>query len=498
MVLADDAFGDGEAEAGAVGIEAGGDEDFEDFGQDVLGDSGTIILHGDGEGGAAVEGGGTGGDMDAASGVSGAARVDGMEGVTEEVDEDLDELAGVAEDAGGVGDGVEEGDGGGAFVYGDELPGLLDEVAEGDGGEFAAADTGEVEQAGGDIAESSGDALHALKAGLGGGIGEGFLEFLEGTMEDGEGGVHFVGNAGAEEAEGDEAILGFEVAFGGFELLIFGFEAVEGFGEVVFLAAKGGDGLVAGVHDLADFVAGDVGLGDEFLVAVAAAGGGIGVEHQLEGLVDVAGHDEEFEEEDGEDVEGAKDGEQGEAGGEEEAVVEGDGKAKTVVAAGGAGEEFEDVLRGGFALPNPAGEVAHPGLGGGREAEFVAGAGGEVVEAEFVFAAVGGDGGEGIPDEADLAGAGGGEAAFDEGEDGKVDAEGEDEEESVVQNHQLRPDAEVAKAAAEAGEGARGPALKRRVSGVTVWQEFFLLLQNFYGYARKKLIQVYRVSCLML
>jgi hypothetical protein len=334
VVLADDAFGDGEAEAGAVGIEAGGDEDFEDFGQDVLGDSGTIILHGDGEGGAAVEGGGTGGDVNAASGVAGAAGVDGMEGVTEEVDEDLDELAGVTEDAGGGGDGVEEGDGRGAFVDGDELPGLLDEVVEGDGGEFAAADAGEVEQAGGDVAEAFGDAFHAEEAGLGGGIGDGFLEFFEGAVEDGERGIHFVGDAGAEEAEGDEAVLGFEVAFGGFELLIFGFEAVEGFGEVVFLAAQGGDGLVAGVHDLADFIAGDVGFGDEFLVAVAAAGGGIGMEHQLEGLVDVAGHDEEFEEEDGEDIEGAEDGEQGEAGGEEEAVVEGDGKAKAVEAAG--------------------------------------------------------------------------------------------------------------------------------------------------------------------
>jgi hypothetical protein len=495
VVLADDAFGDGEAEAGTVGVEAGGDEDFEDFRQDVLGNPGTIILHGDGKGGTAVKGGGTGGDVDTAAGVAG---VHGVEGVSEEVDEDLDELAGVAEDAGGGGDGVEEGDGGGAFVDGDELPGLFDEFVEGDGGEFAAADAGKVEQTGGDVAEAFGDAFHAEEAGLGGGVGEGFLQFFEGAVEDGEGGIHFVGDAGAEEAEGDEAVLGFEVAFGGFELLIFGFEAVEGLGEVVFLLAEDGDSFVTGVHDLADFVAGDVGGGDEFLSAVAAAGGGVGVEHQLEGLVDVAGHDEEFEEEDGEDVEGAEDGKEGEAGGEEEAVVEGDGQAKTVEAVSGAGDEFEDMFGGGIALPDAAGEVAHPGLSGRGEAEFVAGTGGEVVEAEFVFAAVGGDGGEGIPHEADLAGACGGEAAFDEGEDGEVDAESEDEEESVVENHQLRANAEVAEAAAEAGERAGGPALEGRFSGVAVWQEFLLLLQNFYGYGRKKLIRVYIDSCLML
>ena len=46
-MLVNDTLGDGEAEAGAFGVETGGDEGLENIGQHVARDAGAVVLYGD-------------------------------------------------------------------------------------------------------------------------------------------------------------------------------------------------------------------------------------------------------------------------------------------------------------------------------------------------------------------------------------------------------------------------------------------------------------------
>ena len=70
-MLTDDAVGDGEAEAGAARIEAGGDEGVEDFGEDVGGNAGAIVFHFEVQPVAAAFEGDEATDLDMAAGLDG-------------------------------------------------------------------------------------------------------------------------------------------------------------------------------------------------------------------------------------------------------------------------------------------------------------------------------------------------------------------------------------------------------------------------------------------
>ena len=60
------------------------------------------------------------------------------------------------------------------------------------------------------------------------------------------------------------------------------------------------DGDITGVHDLADFVVQNAVAVDDFVGAAVVADGLVGVEHHADAGIDVAGHDDEFESENGE------------------------------------------------------------------------------------------------------------------------------------------------------------------------------------------------------
>ena len=296
-MLAGDSFGDGEPEAGAFGVESGGGEGLEESGEEGWVDAGAVVAHGkaDPVSAVAVEGGGE--DFDAcARGF--AAFGEGVAGVSDEVDEDLDETVGVARDDEVGADGVDDFDGS-AAVEADKRGGLIDGFVESNGGEGGGAGAGEIEEAFAEPFEALDDAEHEggggrIEAGLWV-LGESFGE----PFDDGKGGVEFVGDTGGHHAEAGEAVGVGEVSASGFEEVVFGFEVVgdgfeaaEGVGELGFLRAQGGDALVSASDDLPEFVGGDLLGGDEFAVSLACAEGFVGVEHGADRGVDVAGEDE--------------------------------------------------------------------------------------------------------------------------------------------------------------------------------------------------------------
>ncbi len=366
----DDAFGDGEAEAGAAGVEAGGGEGLEESRGDGGVEAWAVVLDGEGD---AVEVG-VGVDLD------GAAAVEGVDGVAEEVDEDLEEAVGVALDDEPVGDAVKDGDAGGFAVEADEGPGFVGEGCEGRGGGARRAGAGVVEEAFAEAFEAADDA--GEEGGVGGREGEAWaaLEALGEALGDGEGRVHLVGEAGGEQAQGGKAV---------------------GAGEGAFLFAEGVDGAVAGAHDFAQFVGGDEGFGDDLVLGGPVAGGAVGVEHGADGAVDVLGEDEGFEGQ-GDEAVG---GEEGEGQDDDEAVHLGAGGFEAC-----GGDEAEtagavDGEDGGCAGVEPA------------EAEAV---GVELRIAEQAEVIGGGVGTDGAAGDADA----GGEVAVDEGEYG-LGVEGE-------------------------------------------------------------------------
>ena len=475
-VFADDAFGDGEAEAGAAGIEAGGGEGFEESREDGGVDAGAVVDDADGDPFAGVAGGGAGDDADAGVfGVAGGgAAFGGFGGVADEVDEDLDEAVGVAGEFELVADVEGDVDAGGFAVEGDEGGGFAEDSGDGAVDEAGRADACEVEEAFAEAFDAADDA--AEEGGLGGidGAAAGVEAFGE-AFDDGEGGVEFVGDAGGHHAEAGEAVGVGEVSAGGFEEVVFAFEvvgdffeALEGDGEFLAAGAEFEDGLVAGAHDLAEFIAGDVLWVDEFVFGAAFLDGEVGVEHSADGGVDVGREDEAFE---GDGDEGV-DGEEGDKEDEVEApdgvagFSDGDAEADVAFGAGaggglvGDGEGAED---GALAEDGAAGEGGGAGLGCAVEAEIAGGAGedvdlrGEVrvegVAADFALdAREAGD--EDVEHELGFVEFGAADDVGDGGAEGEEEDAAEGEGEAGVEDDELFADAHAREDAALAGVGS--------------------------------------------
>jgi hypothetical protein len=361
----DEAFGDGEAEAGTAELAPGGavglGEGLEEAGLGFGGDADAGIADGeaDGEDGLWLLGGGWvgfgGGSGEWGDFEGDFALVGKLDGVAEEVDEDLAEAAGVAEE--GRGDAVV--DEAGEFevfllgAFGEEIEGTFDEVADVEEGavEFEAAgfDAGEVE----DIVD---DGEEAFGAGAGG-FGEialavvegGILEEVEHTDDAVEWGADFVAHGGEEVAFG--VVGGGGVFFGTFAGLDFEFEGAFGGFAVGDIAGDGLDG--EGVAIAEESTAVDL---DEAVVAVAvdefefegagffaaSAGGHSLLDFELAGGGDEVG-DSAAQEFAGGVAEGEFEG--GVDG--EEAAVEVDGGDEVV---GGLEEVAVALFEGGFAF----------------------------------------------------------------------------------------------------------------------------------------------------
>ncbi len=262
-MLRHDALRDGEAEAGAARIEARCNERIEDFGQDVGGDAGSIVFDGDGDAILAGSAEGVSSDFYVTAG-----SFEGVHGVAQEVDEDLREAIGVAEDGIGFGGVIGEGHACGSGVDGHQVPGVINQCLDGDGLARLFAGLGEVEQTFADGLDALGYALNTLEAVEGMRIGRGLEQFVDGAAQDGERCVEFVGDRGRKQSEADEAILGFNSTQGG--------------GEFVFAAAQFGDSFVTRQHDLADFIPRNFGRGNKFALAISGSGGRIGIKHHAQ------------------------------------------------------------------------------------------------------------------------------------------------------------------------------------------------------------------------
>jgi hypothetical protein len=202
---ADEFARDGEAEAGAAVLAAGSGLGLDEGGEDALdliggdADAGVVDFEAEGD---ALGVAGEFMDFEADSALLGE-----LEGVGGEVDEDLAEAVGVADEDGGDGgrDVAVEGDaggGGGGEDVGDVLEGLGKREWGGDEAEVAGFDLGEIE-----------DVIEEGEEGAGGGGGEGDVLVLVGVegggledLEEAEDTVH--GGAEFMAGVGDEA--GFE------------------------------------------------------------------------------------------------------------------------------------------------------------------------------------------------------------------------------------------------------------------------------------------------
>lgn len=166
-VVGDDPFGEGEAEAGAVGF--GREEGVEETSLDVLGDAGAVVgdFEDDGVLGGAVEAGGMGEGTEGDMAVVG----DAVGGVLDEVDEGLGELlvVSVDEEVSGAGDGeldLFRGEGGL-----EEFEDGLEEVGDREGAEVGLGGAGELEELVDDAVESvefevdDGDVFEVMEVG---------------------------------------------------------------------------------------------------------------------------------------------------------------------------------------------------------------------------------------------------------------------------------------------------------------------------------------------
>lgn len=475
-VFADDALGDGEAEAGAAGVEAGGGEGFEEAGEDGGVDTGAVVDDADGDPFAAVAGGGAGDDADAGGfGVAwGGAAFGGFGGVADEVDEDLDEAVGVAGEVELVADVEGDVDAGGFAVEGDEGGGFAEDSGDGAVDEAGRAYACEVEEAFAEAFDSADDA--AEEGGLCGvdGAAAGVEAFGE-AFDDGEGGVEFVGDTGGHHAEAGEAVGVGEVSACGLEEVVLAFEVVGDFfealerdGELFAAGAEFEDGLVAGAHDFAEFVAGDVLGVDELVFGAAFLDGEVGVEHSADGGVDVGREDEAFEGDGDEGVDGeegdeedhveAPDGVAGFADGDAEADV-----PLGAVAGGGLVGDGEGAERGALAEHGATGEGGGAGLGCAVEAEGggvagedvdLGGQGGEEgVAAEFALdTRESGD--EDVEHELGFVEFGAADDVGDGGAEGEEEDAAEGEGEAGVEDDELLADAHAGEDAALAGVAA--------------------------------------------
>jgi len=195
-VLFDDFGGDGEAEAGALAL--GGEEGFEDAVEVGGADAGAAIDDGEGETAA--------GGLDADDDLGAGGR--GLDGVEDEIEEDLFELFGVGDDfAGGGGDLFAEGDGGGAGGVAGEREDRVDDGLRIDGLEARRAGAGELEEAREEAVEALGFEVDDLEAGLEVLVrGVAAAEDAGGAGDAGERVTDLVGEAGRELAGGGEAL----------------------------------------------------------------------------------------------------------------------------------------------------------------------------------------------------------------------------------------------------------------------------------------------------
>lgn len=247
MLLHDDVVTDGEAEAGAFAGGLGGEEGIEDFGAYFRWDARAVVAEADLDGIAMIDGG------DAQDGrVAGAELlelvVDGVAGVVEDVEEDAAEILGDAVELAGVGgelafDGDVEGGILGAHAVVGEENGLLDHGVDVDDLAVAGAATGVEQHAlddavgalamfvdlacvAGEIVE---EIFHVVDVGLAtvADFGDFFTEFFHEfhgefgeVVDEVEGVLDFVGDAGGESAEGSEFLLDDELILRGLDAFI--------------------------------------------------------------------------------------------------------------------------------------------------------------------------------------------------------------------------------------------------------------------------------------
>ncbi len=182
------------------------------------------------------------------------------------------------------------------LVDGNQPPRFVDERLHGDQLHLLRAGLREIDQALADLL----DALrHAQYPGQAverrrflGGLGK----LLDRPLQYRERRIQLVRHAGADETEVHQAVLGLQPA----QRIL----------QVLFMFAKLQDGLVAGTHDLADFVSGDLAVGDQLVLAVVVLRGFVGVEHELQRPVHVQRHDGSFEQQHGENVDDSQDDDQ--------------------------------------------------------------------------------------------------------------------------------------------------------------------------------------------
>ena len=190
-VLADDSFCYGEAEAGASRVQARAHERVEDFQAIHRGNAAAIVLDCDGEAARA----GARADVD----FSGAG-FDGVQRVAQQVDENLHQAIGIADDGFLGCDVIGELDGGGFVVDRDQAPGFFDERADHQWSHVLVTDAGEIYQALADFLKALRDPLHAREAIEGRLIFGGLDQFFDRAVQDSERRIQFVGHARRKEA----------------------------------------------------------------------------------------------------------------------------------------------------------------------------------------------------------------------------------------------------------------------------------------------------------
>ena len=283
--LLDEAVDLGEAEAGAFAEGLGGEEGFEDAGDDVGGHAGAVVPDGNSD----VVAGGTSGSwarsvssrvalavsMTTRQGGVGrcvggrAPGQDGVAGVDGEVQEGVFELVGVGvggpEAAGEDGFDVDEVAEGAA----EEVCGAGDELVEVDGSGEEGLAAGEGEEAGGEGGGAGGAVEGVVEEALGAVIDGAAAEEVEAADDDGEEVVEVVGDASGELADGFHLLGLAELFLGGFagggfvaQGLVGGFEFGGAGGDLGFEAFGGAGFGFAGADDLVDVDAGGDAAGD--------------------------------------------------------------------------------------------------------------------------------------------------------------------------------------------------------------------------------------------
>ncbi len=210
FVVFDDFLADGQAQAGAFGFAFsggafGGEEGLEDSGDELVGDAGAAVDH-------LNQNFGVGGIAEAFDGERAAAAEHGLAGVDQEIEEDLLELNGIAENLEIGLDLDAEGDAIFSGVAGHDQEGFIDEFLDGDFAEDGLA-AGQAEHG---LADFSGlvSALEGFAEGLSDQVHVGIfgLGRLEGELrvadDGGEEVVELVSDDGGDGADGGEA-LGF-------------------------------------------------------------------------------------------------------------------------------------------------------------------------------------------------------------------------------------------------------------------------------------------------